>query len=112
MLAHLARLDTDFLSRVNKFDHIYYDISPSAEMLRRHLNNYKVFLYKRSVDVASVDCMYKILFDNVRLESVLWGSDEPYSELNEEYEVFQNSYLSSSEKKKILLENPLHFLRL
>lgn len=107
ILAHFCRFDIDTINKVKKNENIFFDISPALELYKRYKKK-NIFLYNGELN--SINEMFKLLIELVGIDKILWGSDFPYSDINDELQILLNSNLSDVEKEKILSINPKNFL--
>lgn len=108
-MSHFARFDKDALEYVKKHDNFFVDTSPANCMFKRYIVKHrKDGLYMN--DFSNVKEFYERIIDIVGITKVIWGSDYPFGNVDEELEVVSKLNLTEQEARKLLYDNGKRFL--
>ena len=111
ILAHYARFCPEVVELVKAYDNIYVDTSPSAYIYKEYINRVKkrgLFDYK-GIDKPE-DLYYKAL-ELFGIDKLIFGSDYPFSSLDNEVELLKRVKLTETEFDKITNKNITKILR-
>ena len=105
-LAHFGRFDEKSIRQFTQFDNIYFDCSPAKYLFEN--KSRKLFKH----DFQRVEELFYYMFDMVGIDKVVFGSDYPYGNIEEEIGVINSLKISEFEKQSILSKNIERFLNL
>ena len=105
-IAHLAALEMDAIKKLKEMDNVLIDISPALYMYKHYVaKNMNGGVFNKS-QIHSLDDMYELLLQSFDVDRIVWGSDVPFSSLEEELESFMNTKVfTKNEKTKVLSDN-------
>jgi predicted TIM-barrel fold metal-dependent hydrolase len=112
IVAHGGRLFKDFLIQAKNRKNVYIDTSPMTYLFKDRNNPKKSLLTKEdSIKITSLDDLIIYLVENVGIDSIVFGTDSPYCEIEgssygKEVDAILNcERISAKEKDRILFEN-------
>ena len=105
-IAHLAGLELDTIKKLKKIESVLIDISPALYMYNYYVvDKMNGGLFNKE-KISSLDDMYELLLNNFEINNIVWGSDVPYSALENELNAVKKSKVfTSNEKSKVLSNN-------
>lgn len=112
LIAHFAMFDVDFIKRIKDKTNVYFDTCPAICAYNRY------FIEKRNVGfvnfdgICNIEDLYYKLIDIVGIKKVIWGTDYPIGNVQDEINVVERLSLCESEKADLLYNNAMHFLNI
>lgn len=111
ILAHYARFCPEIIDLVKNYDNIYIDTSPSAYIYNNYINRVKkrgLFDYE---NINKPEDLYYKALELYGVDKLIFGSDYPFSNLDEEIQLLNNVNLTKNEYEKITNKNIMKVLR-
>lgn len=111
ILAHYARFSPEIVDLIKQSDNIYIDTSPASYIFNMYLIGEKkrgLFDYK---NIYKPEDLYYKALDLYGVDKLVFGSDYPFSEMDDEIKIIKNLILTESEYNKITNGNIMKILR-
>ncbi len=106
ILAHCARFSKNDLLKIKKSDNLYIDISPFMILFRSMI--YKpetLYDMKYLGKIDNPNKLLKKVIEFIGVNKIVFGSDTPFSNLNEEIDFIKNCDILNEEREQILYKN-------
>lgn len=104
ILAHACRLEPDVLKELKYYPNVFVDLSPACTLFSS--KDYTLSpTFSSSINTAKD--IYNILLNYVPIDRILFGSDVPWGNTNDELALAFSLSLSQSEKEKIMFKNAI-----
>ena len=100
IIAHAAALDENCLRKIGKLKNVFVDCCPSVFMFKNRVTS----LFNPAEITSPEDIYYKVL-DFVPSDKILFGSDSPWGNSNDELSVISKLHISERFREQILYKN-------
>lgn len=105
ILAHFGCLDYDAIKELKNYENVYIDVSPATTIYKENVVNHTKSCLLNISNINNVNDLYYRLFENFDIDKIIWGTDYPFSKIEEEISVVRTLKLSKSEYLKITEKN-------
>ena len=100
VIAHAAALDEEILKQISRMDNVFIDCCPSVFMYQAKASS----LYHPQEILSPEDIYYKVL-DFLPSNKILFGTDSPWGNSEQELAVVRKLKISESIRNQILFKN-------
>lgn len=102
LLAHAGRFDSDLIFLAKNFPNVYIDSAPSSLMFKGHITD---LMPPFNTLIESPGDIYKYLIQEIGEDKVLFGSDVPWGNYEDEIEILRAANLLQDVYDKIAYKN-------
>ena len=100
VIAHAAQLNVQYLQEVANMPNVFMDCCPSTFMFK-----YKTSSFVSDICLNTPADIYKIALQYIGSRKILFGTDSPWGNSEDELEVIRSLSISQKDKNRILFEN-------
>lgn len=108
LLAHAGRFDPDLIFLAKNFPNVYIDSAPSSLMFKGHVTD---LLPPFNTLIESPGDIYKYLIQEIGEDKVLFGSDVPWGNYEDEIQILRSANLPQDVYEKIAYRNLISALK-
>lgn len=108
LLAHAGRFDPDLIFLAKNFPNVYIDTAPSSLMFKGHITD---LLPPFNTLIESPADIYKYLIQEIGEDKILFGSDVPWGNYEDEISILHSANLPQDVYEKIAYRNLISALK-
>lgn len=105
ILAHFASLDYNAIEELKQMENVYIDIAPAFQIYEECIKMHKKSCLLDCYGINSVYDLYKRLFECFDIKRIIWGTDYPYSDVNNEINAIKSFSLTKNEFDMVTNQN-------
>ena len=112
LIAHFAMFDVDFIKRIKDKSNVYFDTCPATCAYNRYFIEKRNGGFINCDGIRQIEDLYYKLIDLVGIKKVIWGTDYPFGNVQDEINIVDRLLLCKAEKKDLLYSNAMRFLNM